>query len=49
MPFETAPRDCGVHVARPTDYFGMRFSSTPRGARLARRMIRGEDGLDDEV
>ncbi|MET7780721.1 hypothetical protein ABZT28_34140 [Streptomyces sp. NPDC005388] len=38
MNSETAPPDRVAHPTSPTGHFAMRFSSTPRGARLARRL-----------
>ncbi|WP_060900320.1 hypothetical protein [Streptomyces mirabilis] len=38
MTSETAPPDRVAHPTSPTCHFAMRFSSTPRGARLARRL-----------
>jgi hypothetical protein len=38
MNSETAPPDRVAHPTSPTGRFAMRFSSTPRGARLARRL-----------
>ncbi|MEU1530379.1 ATP-binding protein [Streptomyces fagopyri] len=38
MTDETAATDRFSRPARPTSHFAMRFSSTPRGARLARRL-----------
>ncbi|MFF7889251.1 ATP-binding protein [Streptomyces sp. NPDC020794] len=38
MNSETAPPDRVAHPTSPTGHFAMRFSSTPGGARLARRL-----------
>ncbi|MFE7751628.1 ATP-binding protein [Streptomyces sp. NPDC057428] len=38
MNSETAPPDRVRRPSSPTGHFAMRFSSTPRGARLARRL-----------
>ncbi|MGY5059136.1 ATP-binding protein [Streptomyces sp. 900105755] len=38
MNSETAPPDRVTRLTNPTGHFTMRFSSTPRGARLARRL-----------
>ncbi|WP_329526661.1 ATP-binding protein [Streptomyces sp. NBC_01462] len=38
MNSETAPPDRAPRPTSPTGHFAMRFSSTPRGARLARRL-----------
>lgn len=38
MNSETAPPDRVLWPTSPTGHFAMRFSSTPRGARLARRL-----------
>ncbi|WP_258574293.1 ATP-binding protein [Streptomyces shenzhenensis] len=38
MTSETAPPDRVPRPTSPTGHFAMRFSSTPRGARLARRL-----------
>lgn len=38
MNSETAPPNCVPRPTSPTGHFAMRFSSTPRGARLARRL-----------
>lgn len=38
MNSETTPSSSLIKPAVPTNHFAMRFSSTPRGARLARRL-----------